>query len=134
MIGTDRLVAMSLALRTITFDADDPRRLAEFWAAALDWMVDEAHGQLTVQPSAEDPWDVHLVFVTASEPRRAHNSCYPDLHTDDPVGEVARLVGLGATLVAHDRASNESAVLRDPEGNEFRVVGPGPRRDRPGAG
>ncbi len=121
---------MSLALRTITFDAHDPHRLAGFWAAALDWMVDEVHGEVAVQPSAEDPWDVHLVFLPVADGMQAKSRCHPDLHTDDLDGEVARLVGLGATLVARHQETSEWVVLRDPEGNEFCVVDTDPDRDR----
>jgi predicted enzyme related to lactoylglutathione lyase len=116
---------MGLTLRAITFDAHDPARLGEFWAAALGWIVETVRGEVAVEPSAEDPWDVHLLFLPVPEGKAAKNRCHPDLHTDDLDREVARLVGLGAVEVSRHSDFSRWAVLNDPEGNEFCVVQPG---------
>ena len=116
---------MTLALRALTFDAHDPTRLAGFWAAALGWIVEDVRGEVAVEPSAEDPWDVHLVFLSVPEDKVAKNRCHPDLHTDDLEREVVRLVGLGARLISRHDDVSTWAVLHDPEGNEFCVVQPG---------
>ena len=116
---------MGLMLRTITFDAHDPQRLGEFWATALGWIVENVRGEVAVEPSAEDPWDVHLLFLPVPEVKTAKNRCHADLHTDDLDGEVARLVGLGATEISRHAEVSRWAVLHDPEGNEFCVVQPG---------
>ncbi len=116
---------MGLTLRTITFDAREPARLAEFWAGALGWIVENVRGEVAVEPSAEDPWDVHLLFLTVPEGKTAKNRCHPDLHTDDLDREITRLVGLGATEISRHADVSRWAVLHDPEGNEFCVVQPG---------
>lgn len=116
---------MALTLRALTFDAADPRRLGEFWAAALGWMLENVRGEVAVEPSAEDPWDVHLLFLPVPEGKTAKNRCHPDLHTDDLEREVTRLVALGATVVSRHADVSRWAVMHDPEGNEFCVVQPG---------
>ncbi len=47
-----------------------------------------------------------------------------DLYTDDQIGEVKRLVGLGASEVAWDQRPEDAdyVILEDPEGNRFCVV------------
>lgn len=116
---------MSLALRVITFDARHPRRLAEFWAAALGWLVEDVRGEVAVEPPADLPWDVHLLFLAVPEGKQAKNRCHPDLHTDDLDREVERLTGLGATLQSRHAEFSRWAVMHDPEGNEFCIVQPG---------
>jgi Glyoxalase-like domain len=45
-----------------------------------------------------------------------------DLYTNDQVGEVERLVGLGATVVRdHDDPEDDYVVMTDPEDNQFCV-------------
>ncbi len=118
---------MTLALRALTFDARDPERLAEFWARALGWIVENVRGEVAVEPSAEEPWDVHLVFLPVPEGKQSKNRCHPDLHTDDLEREIGRLTALGARLISRHRQASTWAVMHDPEGNEFCVVQPGPR-------
>ena len=113
-----------LRLRVLTFDAVDPRAQAAFWAAALGWECNDVRGEVGVLPPADSPWDVHLLFMPVEEPRTVKNRCHPDLHTDDLDSEVARLVGLGATVQVWRQEQSRWAVLTDPDGNEFCVVQP----------
>lgn len=115
---------MSLKFRVVTFDAHDPPALANFWAAALGWMVEDVRGEVAVVPAAEDPWDVTMLFLPVPEDKAAKNRCHPDLHTDDLDREVTRVVSLGATLTARHTDLSQWAVLHDPEGNEFCIVQP----------
>jgi len=55
-----------------------------------------------------------------SEPKRGKNRVHLDLLADDRDVEEARLVALGAMVVARRDESDESwTVMRDPYGNEF---------------
>jgi hypothetical protein len=45
-----------------------------------------------------------------------------DLYTDDPEGEVERLLHLGATVYRPRESGEDFVVLADPEGNLFCVV------------
>jgi catechol 2,3-dioxygenase-like lactoylglutathione lyase family enzyme len=119
---------MSTRIGAITVDCTDYLRLAEFWTQALGF------GEHPDYPNAPgDPaWMLvspdertHLLFVTVPESKTVKNRIHFDLIPDDRTRdeEVARLIGLGATLVADHRRpdGNGWVTLADPEGNEFCV-------------
>ena len=58
-----------------------------------------------------------ILFQLVPEPKTVKNRVHIDLDADDPAAEKARLLGLGATVVAE--YAGEHIVLADPEGNEF---------------
>ncbi len=113
----------------VTFDSADPDALAEFWAAALGYIVQpppegyaswesflDEHGiaytpgamSAVVDPDGAGP---RLLFQRVPEPKTAKNRMHLDLNVSDVrrVGpaegrkrvdtEVQRLVGLGATAI-----------------------------------
>ena len=105
-------------IRNITFDAEDPDRLATFWAAALDW---ERQGGFVVAPEGRP----RLNFERVPEPKVVKNRVHLDVNVDDRGRHVARLIELGATKShdVHDPDGDLSwTVMLDPEGNEFCVV------------
>ena len=110
---------------TLTLDATDPARLAEFWAAALGY-TDLGEVGVFFPLGSDDERDVLLVIQRVAEPRSpGKNRLHLDVHVDDLATEVARLEALGATLVtteARCEHGHEWHVLADPEGNEFCVV------------
>lgn len=58
-------------------------------------------------------------FVRVPEPKTAKNRLHFDLRAPDSIAtEVARLAGLGATVV---RSKDDLVVMQDPGGNEFCV-------------
>ena len=109
--------------RTSNFciDARDPRAQVAWWAQVLDDF--EPDGQ-DDEDEAElrGPAGRWLVFLQLPEPKTVGNRMHLCLHPGDRSRdeEVARLLGLGATLVGdpHDGDSGW-AVLADPEGDEF---------------
>ena len=110
-----------MQLANITFDADDPQRLATFWAQATGRTVARSEPYFAMLTSNED--DVRWLFLKVAEGKRAKNRMHLDFHVPDREAEVARLVGLGATR--HDTRNEfgvEWTVLTDPEGNEFCVA------------
>ncbi len=60
------------------------------------------------------------VSIDAMEPLRG--KIHLDLFTDNPDGEVKRLLGLGATVFSEREPGEDFTVLADPEGNLFCVV------------
>jgi predicted enzyme related to lactoylglutathione lyase len=62
---------------------------------------------------------------TVPEPKRAKNRVHLDLLPpgDDQQAELARLVRLGATIVAAQPPGVSWIILADPEGNEFCLEG-----------
>lgn len=90
---------MSLTLRHVTVDAEDPYALAHFWADALGGRVadDDAPGDPEAAVVGVEP---PLLFVRVPAGRAGHKT-----HLDVQAGrnraeEVARLTGLGARLLA----------------------------------
>ncbi len=113
---------MSLAVRHVTFDCADPRRLAEFWRQVTGGTIEEDWDEF-VTLRTPGLGVGHLAFGRVGEPTPGKNRVHVDLATDDRPTEVARLVALGATLVAEHRVPGLAwTVLADPEGNQFCVA------------
>ena len=117
---------MSIALENVVFDCTDAAALATFWADVLSSEVDADGNQFfaTVNRSAGGPT---LMFVQVPEPRSGKNRLHLDLGAPEGgrAAEVARLVGLGATVLGERGGDAEGLVwttLTDPEGNEFCVA------------
>lgn len=117
---TSRLVALC-------FDANDPLRLARFWADALRWEIDdEIHDEIGLVPT--DDTRFRILFLPASEQKVGQNRIHLDLTTtsiEDQQETVARLVELGARHIDIGQVPDEGrVVLVDPDGNEFCVLSP----------
>ena len=135
----------------VTFDANEPARLADFWALALgyeiqppppgfdswdDWATrmgipeenwDDARA--LVDPTGEGP---RIFFQRVPEGKTAKNRIHLDVNVaaDAEPGQrrsfvedaADRLVGEGATRVGPmEERGSFWIVMRDPEGNEFCV-------------
>lgn len=114
---------MTLQIGHLTFDCDNPRTMAAFWAGAMNLTVAEGASDFFVSASAADGpmW----FFIKVPESKSAKNRLHLDLLADDDAAEVARLTGLGATKVADkEEWGHRWTVLHDPEGNEFCVARP----------
>lgn len=119
-------------LREIVFDCRHPASLARFWAAALeDYEVrpyDAAEiarlAAMGLTPETDPVVMVDgpgpVLCFQLREPGAGRSGLHLDLVAASRRDEVARLVGLGATLV---RDAEGYAVLEDPEGNRFCVQG-----------
>jgi hypothetical protein len=120
----------------IVFDAVHPASLARFWAAALDGYAvapydDEELARLQangingpeddpsvlVEPAA--PGAPRMFFTLVPEAKIVKNRVHLDLRAADVNEETARLVKLGATVLARLEGW---ITLADPEGNEFDVL------------
>jgi glyoxalase superfamily protein len=120
---------------TIGGDAADPHRLAEFWAAALGYILepgyDDPDGASIVDPDDVGP---AIGFLRVPEPKTSKNRLHIDIRVAGPGQrdaasaermrtKAAALVELGATQVREDFYGPELGhiVMLDPEGNEFCV-------------
>jgi predicted enzyme related to lactoylglutathione lyase len=118
---TSHLVALSV-------DANDPVRLARFWAGVLGWeSVDEHDGGIALLPS--DDTGFRIEFFPTREPKTGPNQMHFDLTSaslDDQQATVARVLDLGGQhLNIGQGPEAEHVVLADPEGNEFCIIEPG---------
>ena len=106
-------------IKNVTFDAADALALARFWAAALGTDVDEDSTAERAYVEAAGWGGPNMWFVRVPEPKTAKNRMHFDLRAPGPVAdEVARLVGLGATVFS---VTDDLTSMLDPEGNEFCV-------------
>ena len=106
-------------IKSVTVDCADPMSIASFWAAALGSNVDEDSTPEKAFVEAAGWGGPNMWFVRVPEPKTAKNRLHFDLRAPDSIAaEVARLTGLGATVV---RSKDGLVVMQDPGGNEFCV-------------
>jgi predicted enzyme related to lactoylglutathione lyase len=119
---------MTSYLVALEVDANDPSRLARFWAGVLGReTADEPDGGFALLPS--DDTGFRLEFYPTQEPKVGPNQIHFHLTStslEDQQQTVARSLELGAThLDVGQRPEEGHLVLADPEGNEFCVIEPG---------
>lgn len=122
---------------TLGCDANDPHRLAAFWAAALRYVpepgYDDPDGASIIDPDGVGP---AIGFLRVPEGKTAKNRMHVDIRVaGEPPWDmaaravlirekVASLVLLGGTVVReeHDDGQLGHVVMLDPERNEFCVA------------
>lgn len=120
-----QVIAMAkVRVGSIVLRVDNLRRQTEFWAAALDYVPREEQSDdfalLRPRNGSGPNLSLDQQRSAVQVPPRIHL----DLYTDDQVGEVKRLLALGATEVHWSKkpADADYVILADPEGNRFCVV------------
>lgn len=121
----EEVAGVSTRLTALCFDANDPPRLARFWADALHWEIhDESSDEIALMPT--DGTRFLILFLAVPEPKLGKNRIHLDLvseSTPHQAGIVDRLISLGAQRTdVGQPAEGDHVVLADPEGNEFCVV------------
>jgi hypothetical protein len=134
----------------VTFDCTDAHAQARFWAAALDYdledhhdLIDDLIAQGQVEADSDDVIEVdgrrawknyaaarardsgdRLLFQRVPEQKTAKNRLHLDLHPGEGQrdAKVAQLLELGATKLWDGQVGPQTWVtLADPEGNELCV-------------
>ncbi|MFE5810480.1 VOC family protein [Streptomyces sp. NPDC056491] len=132
---------MTSRFEQLVVDCANPRKVAEFWCAVLDYTVHEDRdGNLVeIGPAEIAPLEelrraavpAQLVFQRAHSTKTRKNRLHLDICPidSDQASEVERIVALGARRIDIGTPKESSwTVLADPEGNEFcvlRSLGPG---------
>ena len=114
----------AVRIGSIVMDVKDFPRMMAFWQEALGYRQGRP-------PDPEDPFVILKdptgkgpnVSIDGMEPYR--NRLHLDLYTEDPEGEVERLLRLGAAVFRIREPDEDFTVLEDPEGNLFCVVDAG---------
>jgi predicted enzyme related to lactoylglutathione lyase len=119
---------MTCRLDALCFDANDPLRLARFWAGVLGWeLAAGPHDGISLLPS--DDTGFRIRFLSTQQQKTGQNQMHFDLTSTSLVDQqktVARSLGLGARHFDVGQLPEEGhVVLADPEGNEFCVIEPG---------
>lgn len=110
---------MSLRPADIVIDCADHGPVVAFWAAALDWQPRPVNDQY-VSLAGPESGTVSLLFQKVPEAKVVKNRVHIDFTCQDRAAEAARLVELGATVLAERCLGSFCwTVLADPVGNEF---------------
>ena len=115
---------MTVAINSLTVDCHDPRAVARFWSAALDWpILHDSDEEVLVAPFDErKPGVFPVLFLKNPDDKRVKNRWHFDLAPDDQAAEVARLASLGARRADIGQGEVDWVVMADVEGNEFCVL------------
>jgi len=113
-----RIRVGSLVIRCRHFE-----EMLAFWQSALGYVPREPpdHGWVVLTDPAGRGPNISLDRVEQPPPLGDTSRVHLDFYTDDPKGEVERLIKLGATR--YEREADDFVVLVDPDGNRFCVVG-----------
>ncbi len=100
---------MTVAINSLNVDCHDPKVVAEFWSAALEWpILFESDDQVMIAPFDERKPGVFPVLFMRNP--------------DDQAAEVIRLEELGARRADSGQGEVAWVVMADVEGNEFCVL------------
>ncbi|MFE7762311.1 VOC family protein [Streptomyces sp. NPDC057438] len=117
---------MVSVLQNVAIDCADPYELARFWSRVTGRPLhpEDRPGDRETQVLLAEGPVLHFNQVPESKgiKNRVHLCLRPETSREQ---ELERLLGLGATFVTDHRKPDGSgwAVLADPEGNEFCVLG-----------
>jgi predicted enzyme related to lactoylglutathione lyase len=110
------------AVSFVTIDANDPERLAAFWASVLGTEVEERvdDGRFVFLGRADGTL---LCFQRVPETKSGKNRVHLDVKVDDLEVATAGILELGGSWDGFDRALDEDRwrTVLDPEGNEFDI-------------
>jgi Glyoxalase-like domain len=114
-----------LRVSEVVIDCHDHGAVVDFWVAALGYVRRDVNEQyvalVPAEPAIGRP---ALLFQLVPEPKVVKNRVHLDLRGDVMADEVARLVALGASVLAErSLGAFRWTVMADPEGNEFCVSG-----------
>jgi predicted enzyme related to lactoylglutathione lyase len=115
-------------LIALCIDANDPDRVARFWAGVLGWetTVDPDDGIILLP---NDDTGFRIEIFPTQEQKTGRNQMHFDLTStslEDQHQTVAKSLVLGARHIdVGQRPEEGHVVLADPEGNEFCVIEPG---------
>jgi predicted enzyme related to lactoylglutathione lyase len=108
----------------VTIDAQDARRVADFWAAVFDTEIDEEldDGRYLVLKDRDDLPGIAIQRVP--EPKQGKVRIHLDLGAKDLEEATERIVALGGSWDGGDRTLDDLVwrTFADPEGHEFDVI------------
>jgi predicted enzyme related to lactoylglutathione lyase len=118
---------MTLRLGEVVIDCADHEVVVPFWLAAMGEYrrVDVNEQYVAVAPEIPALGRPAILFQKVPEAKAVKNRVHLDLRGESMAAEVARLVDLGATVIAERSLGDDIrwTVMADPEGNEFCVSG-----------
>jgi len=123
---------MASRFTELVIDCHQPRDVAAFWCAVLDYEIIDAQDDVVeivgwrpmIEAIRADVTAPALTFVRVPESKTIKNRLHIDVSPIDRSqdAEVERLLALGARRVDIGQGAQPWVVLADPEGNEFCVL------------
>jgi catechol 2,3-dioxygenase-like lactoylglutathione lyase family enzyme len=112
-----------IGLQAVVLDTDDPKGLAEFYAALLGWEIEPPEDDwVTIVGGASGQLDFQLA-LNHKPPTWPDNSVpqqfHLDLHVDDLAEATAYAESLGARRATNGDHSPNFIVFLDPSGHPF---------------
>lgn len=112
-----------ISLESVVLDTDDPRGLADFYAALLGWKIDSIEEDwITIIGGSGGQLDFQLA-LNHKPPTWPDNAIpqqfHLDLHVDDLDAAVAYAESLGARRARNGDHSPNFIVFLDPSGHPF---------------
>lgn len=109
----------------VVLDCVDADALADFWSSALGFRRGSFHPPYVRLADPEERWP-NLLLQQVPEPKSGKNRMHLDIQVADVHPEIERLTALGASIVdpPRDDGGFLTAILADPQGNEFCVIKP----------
>ena len=112
-----------ISLQAVVLDTDDPKGLAEFYAALLGWEIEPPEDDwVTIVDGASGQLDFQLA-LNHKPPTWPDNSVpqqfHLDLHVDDLAEATAYAESLGARRATNGDHSPNFIVFLDPSGHPF---------------
>jgi predicted enzyme related to lactoylglutathione lyase len=106
----------------LTIDANDPDRLASFWAELLGTRVDEVSdgGRFVFLAAAHG----HILsFQRVPEAKSGKNRVHLDVRVEDLGAATEAIVSIGGAWDGNERTFEDARwrTILDPEGNEFDI-------------
>ncbi|HEX2046871.1 MAG TPA: VOC family protein [Acidimicrobiales bacterium] len=117
---TDEAPAV-LGFAVLVIDCAEPAALARWWSRLVGGVVDvDADGDARLRvPGGPD-----IDFLRVPDPKTVKNRLHIDLRTSDVAEATEQALRIGATRADDVYTGGSWTVLRDPEGNEFCLLGP----------
>ncbi len=124
-------MAENLRIQCFTIDCIDPKKVAVFWAAALDWTItyeDENEVAIELLDGSPEVGRIpDILCIKNPDSKSVKNRLHFDLRPQDQAAEVSRLEALGAQRIDIGQNTDSDTswiVMADVEGNEFCVLRP----------
>ena len=112
----------TVTIGSVVVDCTDLDRMIRFWSEALHYVPRgpvRPDGVMLKDPKGAGP-NLNLSLSNEGPPKEYR--LHLDLYVTDPLGELERIVGLGATIHHRPPPGHDFVELADPDGNLFCLI------------
>ncbi|MFG2895374.1 VOC family protein [Streptomyces sp. NPDC048248] len=118
---------MSVSLRSVVIESQDPVALGAFWSAALESSIDPGMGGVNIRFGRNQELLLYIVEGSGEKNRKVEPFMHLAAETSTLDEEAARLMNLGAVTLkrqwnVHTDLNVGWIIMSDPEGNCFQLL------------